>query len=315
VTRTVAIAGAGSIGVAFALLFARAGFNVRVWDALPGAFDHAALDFVDRLELLDRFGVIDEPIDAIAARVTYHDILLDALDGAELVQECAPESLEIKRELFQQLGVYSDSKTVLASSSSAIEASQFATATPARDRVLIAHPGNPPYLIPVIELVPSPFTSLEVIDRAEQIYVEAGLKPVRVLKEIEGFVFNRLQGALLREAYALVRDGVASVADIDLVVTQGLGRRWSVIGPFETIDLNTRGGVESHAAKMGPAYARMGAERGQNDPWTEELVAEVARQRREQLPLDQWAERVRWRDEQLIRRQVLDHDPSPTKNV
>ncbi|WP_222706585.1 3-hydroxyacyl-CoA dehydrogenase [Lacisediminihabitans profunda] len=314
-TRTVAIAGAGSIGVAFALLFARAGFNVRMWDALPGAFDRATPDLLDRLDLLDRFDALHEPTHTIAARVSYHDILLDALDGAELVQECAPESLEIKRELFQQLGAYSDSKTVLASSSSAIVASQFATATPARDRVLIAHPGNPPYLIPVIELVPSPFTSSEIVDRAEQIYVEAGLRPVRVRKEIEGFVFNRLQGALLREAYALVRDGVASVADIDLVVTQGLGRRWSVIGPFETIDLNTRGGVESHAAKMGPAYARMGAERGQDDPWTDELVTEVARQRREQLPLDHWDERVRWRDEQLLRRQVLDHDPSPTKNA
>jgi 3-hydroxyacyl-CoA dehydrogenase len=106
---------------------------------------------------------------------------------------------------------------------------------------------------------------------------------------------------LLREAYCLVRDGVASVDDIDEVVRSGLGLRWSFIGPFETADLNTRGGIESHAAKMGPAYERMGAERGQHDPWTPELVACVTDQRRALLDLDDWDDRVRWRDRQLIR--------------
>jgi 3-hydroxyacyl-CoA dehydrogenase len=125
------------------------------------------------------------------------------------------------------------------------------------------------------------------------------MKPVRVQKETEGFVFNRLQGALLREAYCLVRDGVASVDDIDTVVRDGLGLRWSVVGPFETVDLNTRGGIASHAQKMGPAYERMGAERGQHDPWTPELVAQVAAARRAVLPLDRWEERVAWRDERL----------------
>ena len=136
-------------------------------------------------------------------------------------------------------------------------------------------------------------------ERATQLFCDAGLKPVRVAKEVEGFVFNRLQGAVLREAYCLVRDGVATVDDIDTVMREGLGFRWSVIGPFETVDLNTRGGIASHAAKMGPAYQRMGEERGQHDPWTPELVAVVAAGRRELLPLDAWEDRVRWRDQRL----------------
>src|SRR5688500_6615019 len=111
------------------------------------------------------------------------------------------------------------------------------------------------------------------------------MQPVLVRKEVEGFVFNRLQGALLREAYCLVRNGVASVEDIDRIVRDGLGLRWSVVGPFETADLNNRGGIEAHAEKMGPAYARMGAERGQHDPWTPDLVAKVAAARRRALPL------------------------------
>jgi 3-hydroxyacyl-CoA dehydrogenase len=126
------------------------------------------------------------------------------------------------------------------------------------------------------------------------------MEPVIVRKEVEGFVFNRLQGALLREAYCLVRDGVVSVEEVDRVVRDGLGLRWSVIGPFETADLNTRGGIASHAEKMGPAYARMGAQRGQNDPWTPDLVAKVTAQRRALLPLERWEERVAWRDRALM---------------
>jgi len=312
--RTVSVVGAGSIGVAFAVLFATSGFRVRMWDALPEVLPRADVEIATRLELLASHGLLTETVEVVANRVSFHDILLEALKGAELVQECVPERLEIKREIFQQLGAYSEPDAVLASSSSAIVSSEFATATPARERVLIGHPGNPPYLIPVIEIVPSRYTAQETVGRAAEIYRAAGLKPVIVNKEIEGFLFNRLQGAVLREAYCLVRDGVASVEDIDEVVRSGLGRRWSFIGPFETADLNTRGGIESHVEKMGPAYERMGAMRGQHDPWTPDLVENVARQRREVLPLDEWENRVRWRDEQLMQLKVIFDDASgPSK--
>ena len=108
--------------------------------------------------------------------------------------------------------------------------------------------------------------------------------PVTLAREVEGFVFNRLQGALLREAYCLVRDGVVTAEGVDRAVRDGLGRRWAVIGPFETAALNVRGGVEAHAARMGEAYARMGAERGQHDPWTTELVERVAADLERRLP-------------------------------
>jgi ketosteroid isomerase-like protein len=123
---------------------------------------------------------------------------------------------------------------------------------------------------------------------------------VRVRAEVEGFVLNRLQGAVLREAYCLVRDGIAGVDDVDRVVRDGFGRRWAVIGPFETADLNTRGGIEAHAARMGPAYERMGADRGQHDPWTPDLVARVAEERRRLLPIEDWEARVAWRDRMLM---------------
>jgi len=298
---TVAIVGCGSIGTAFALLFARAGFEVRAWDAALEAFDRAARDLELRLSSLDRHGLLAEDSAVVTARVTFHAELATALRGAALVQECAPEDVDLKHDLFARLVEHGEPDAVLASSSSALMSSTFAGELQARDRILVGHPGNPPYLLPIIEVVPSPETSTATIDAATEIYRRAGLKTIQVRREVEGFVFNRLQGALLREAYCLVRDGVASVEDIDEVVRSGLGRRWSVIGPFETVDLNTRGGIAEHARRMGPAYARMGAERGQHDPWTDEMVAQVTQQRRAQLPLSDWEARVRWRDEQLIK--------------
>jgi 3-hydroxyacyl-CoA dehydrogenase len=284
----VAVLGAGSIGVSFAILFACNGVDVAVYDPVAAALPRAAEDLRERLKLL---GITDPAV--VEARVRFTSGLDSALLGVGFVQECAPERLDVKQKLLRQAAIQT----------AADVARRLAEGldTPVAARILVGHPGNPPYLLPVIEVVPSPSTAGSITERTVEVYRTAGLRPVLVRREVEGFVFNRLQGALLREAYCLVRDGVASVDDIDEVVRSGLGRRWSVIGPFETADLNTRGGIESHADKMGPAYQRMGAERGQSDPWTPELVAEVTAQRRALLDLDDWDERVRWRDRQLLR--------------
>lgn len=297
----VGIAGTGSIGVAMAIVFARAGHEVRCWDPFPEARERAARDLADRLDALAVHGLLDEPASAVAARVAMVGDLAEAVSGAALVQECAPERLDVKQPLYTRLAALSGPDVPLASSSSAIRAGLLAEGNPAGDRILVAHPGNPPYLLPVIELVPAVDTRPEITDRAAVLFEGAGLRAVRLHREVEGFVFNRLQGAVLREAYCLVRDGVVDLVDLDAVMTLGLGRRWSVVGPFETVDLNTRGGIASHAEKMGPAYERMGAERGQHDPWTPDLVESVTARRRAVLPLAEWEERVAWRDEQLMR--------------
>jgi L-gulonate 3-dehydrogenase len=296
----VAIVGAGSIGVAFALVFARAGMTVRVQD--PDARRLAAVpgEVSARLDDLGQYGLLDEPAEAILARISVTVGLAEAVAQARHVQECAPERVELKQALFQELDRLAPAAAVLASSSSFLPASSFAANLPGRGRCLVAHPGNPPYLIPVIEIVPAPFTEDAATARAEALFTQARLSPVRVKREVEGFIFNRLQGALLREAYCLVRDGVASVEDVDRVVRDGLGRRWAHIGPFETVDLNTRGGIAAHAERMGPSYARMGAERGMNEPWGPDLVAQVEQERRAILPAEDWEARVVWRDRALM---------------
>jgi len=297
----IAILGSGSIGVSFSIVFARAGCQVRMWDVEGAALSRAQRELDAKLAQLAGAGRLSELPEALLARVTWHESLDEAVEGAALVQECIPERLELKQRLLAELAVLAPADAVLASSTSAITPSALAEGSAVAGRVLVGHPANPPWLLPVIEVVPSVHTSPTYTQRACAIYKQGGLSPVIVRREVEGFVFNRLQGALLREAYCLVRDGVVSVADLDAIVTLGLGRRWSVVGPFETADLNTRGGIASHAQKMGPAYARMGAERGQHDPWTEELVEEVTRQRREILDIKDWDSRVQWRDEQLLK--------------
>jgi L-gulonate 3-dehydrogenase len=296
----VAIVGAGSIGAAFALLFASAGRRVHVFD--PSAEQRAAL--VDRVAAswrdLDSFQLASSTETAVRERIHVFDSLRAAAADAHYVQECAPEQVQMKHDIFAELDAGTRPDAVLASASSALPVSRFAHDLAGRHRCLIAHPGNPPFLLRVIELVPAEFTDANVAQRAAQFLSAVGLAPILVRKEVAGFVFNRLQGAVLREAYCLVRDGVASVEDIDRIVRDGLGLRWSVAGPFETVDLNTRGGIASHALKLGPAYAAMGAERGQHDPWTPELVTTVEQQRRAQLPLEQWQDRVRWRDRALM---------------
>ena len=217
---TAAVLGAGSIGVAFALRFAGAGVTVRLWDPFPLALARAGA------EIAERAGTAGLPRDAAESLIRLEGDLAAAVAGAGLVQECAPEQLELKRELLADVARHAQADALIASSSSAIvpslQAAELADQVAAR--FLVAHPANPPHLLPVIELVPGQRTSARAVRRAADWYRGAGMRPVLVNREVEGFIYNRLQGAVLREAYCLVRDGVASVADIDEVMRGGLGR-------------------------------------------------------------------------------------------
>lgn len=297
---SVAVVGAGSIGAGWAVVFAVAGAGVTLYDPDPDALAAGLKAVGDRLEELARHGLLEGDPARLAAGVRGVERLDEAIADAVHVQECAPEDAELKAALFAKLDEAAPPEAVLASSSSAIVASSFATGLAGRGRCLVAHPANPPYLLPVVEVVPAPFTEEEPLRRTVELMQSAGIAPVVVHKEIEGFVFNRLQGAMLREAYRLVGEGVVGAEDLDRLVRDGPGRRWALIGPFETADLNTRGGIEAHAARMGPAYSRMGAERGEDQPsWPPGLVAKVAAERRRQLPLEDWEKRVAWRDRAL----------------
>jgi L-gulonate 3-dehydrogenase len=299
-TGRVAIVGAGSIGVAWSVVFARAGWSVAVYDVDSAMRDALRDNVFARLDELSAAGLVADDPARIARRVEAADSLADAAQGCDWVQESVIESLPVKREVFADLDRLAPARAILASSTSMIACSRWADGLHGRSRCLVVHPGNPPYLLPIAEMVPAPFTDPAVVERARDVLDSIGMTPVLVNGEPEGFVFNRLQGALLREAYCLVRDGVVDAADLDRMITNGPGRRWAVIGPFATAQLNTRGGIRRHAEVMGPAYERMGAERGQHDPWTPDLVEKVAAAIERGLPIADWEKQVQRRDAALI---------------
>lgn len=299
--RKVAIIGGGTIGVGWAIVFAGSGFDVSIFEPDQNRRSRLIEEAKQRLEDMNRFGLIDETVPGILRRINPTTGLQAAVVGTVHVQECVPESADLKRGIFAEVLRVAGPETTVGSSSSAIPVSAVAQDLVGRGRCLVAHPGNPPYLLPIVEVVPASFTEAETVNSVMQLMSNAGMLPVKVNFEIEGFVFNRLQGALLREAYCLVRDGVISPADVDLVVTNGLGRRWSIIGPFATAELNTRGGIRAHAERLGPAYARMGAERGQDDPWHPELVDQVAADLETRYPSSDWEAHVQQRDLELMK--------------
>jgi L-gulonate 3-dehydrogenase len=296
----VAIVGAGLIGCSWAVVFAKAGATVNVFDR-----DAATLARVDarvRQTLADMalYGLATEP-DAIAARISTCATLEQAVAGAEYIQESVFETQEAKHAISLQIGAAMDPGAVVGSSSSGIPASAFTKDVPNRDRFLIAHPVNPPHLIPVVELVPAPWTDPMILPWLRDAMAAAGQAPVVVAREVQGFVLNRLQGALLREAWALFDEGYASAADIDATISKGLGLRWALMGPFETIDLNAPGGVADYAARFGGMYQEIAASRaGTPERWSEPLAARVTEERRAALPLENLADRSRWRDQRLM---------------
>jgi L-gulonate 3-dehydrogenase len=300
-TEKLAIVGAGSIGIGWAIVFAKAGYSVSLFDVDQNQVASTPARIDERLALLDRHQLLQEDVAVISARVSATASLKEALSQVSYVQECGPEKVEFKRDLFQELESYLPEKAIIASSSSAITPSRFTAEMKHPERALVVHPGNPPYLLAIAEVVPSAKTSEPVILESVKLLESAGMSAVVVRNEPEGFVFNRLQGAILREAYALVRDGVISARELDDIMIKGLGKRWSLIGAFGTSALNVKGGIKAHAERMGESYWRMGQERGANDPWNSELVEKVADDISLRFPDELWEKKVLQRDLGLMK--------------
>ena len=220
--RSAAIVGAGLVGSAWAIVFARAGVSVRAFDASDDIRRTAAARIRASLEDMAKAGLVDG-VDAICSRVRVVDDLRAAVADVDYVQESVFERVEEKRAVSDAIGALIRDDAVVGGSSSGIPASAFTEHAPRRERFLVAHPVNPPHLVPLVELVPAPWTDPAILPWLRAAMEALGQAPIVVKREIEGFILNRLQGALLREAWALFEEGYASAADIDLTVSHGLG--------------------------------------------------------------------------------------------
>ena len=265
--KKAAIVGAGLIGRAWKEVFERAGWKVAVWDPDP------KLRGVPTLE--------------------------DAISGAEYVQESGPEKLEVKREIFARLDAAASPETILASSTSALVTSKFTETLAGRARCVVAHPVNPPHLVPVVEVCGAPWTSAETKRRTMEILRSVGQVPVDVKREIDGFILNRLQVALLTEAFRLVEEGYVSPEDLDHTVADGLGLRWSFMGPFETIELNAPGGIPDYCKRYVDWFRRYMADPPGAAVWDDASWAKVVEAWGKNPTPEEIAEKSAWRDARL----------------
>src|SRR6478735_4417555 len=292
----VAVIGAGLIGRSWSIVFARVGWDVALFDAAADAIEPACEMVARGLAELKEHGLIDDA-KAAAKRVRISSSLADALDGAGFVQENTAETMDCKRAVFADLDRLATPDAILASSTSTIVASLFTESLEGRHRCLVAHPVNPPHLVPLVELVGAPWTAPAIIDKAKAIYAAVGQAPIIVKREIEGFILNRLQAVLLSEAFRLVGDGYVTPQDLDKTLKNGLGLRWSFMGPFETIELNAPAGIADYCGRYGASLSALSTA----DPaiYEGDNLARILSQWEEALTADQVVARMRWRDRRL----------------
>ncbi|SLN25618.1 3-hydroxyacyl-CoA dehydrogenase NAD-binding domain-containing protein [Roseisalinus antarcticus] len=272
----VACIGAGLVGCGWAAVFARAGREVRLYDIDPDAIEARALPMIRAvLEDLEAQGMGGPTADEAFARISGSDTVAAAVEAADYVQESAREDLEVKQALFAEIAAHASAGCILASSTSALPGSSFLTAIPAPERALVAHPVNPPSHIPLVELCGTGKTSEATIAAAHRFLSDAGMEPVTLHKEIDGFLLNRLQFTLVAEAMHLVAEGYCSAEDIDKVMTSGLALRWSTLGPFMTVHLNAAGGFNGFVEQLGPMMKHLGRSARTDYDWTPEQADRI----------------------------------------
>ncbi|WP_336490325.1 3-hydroxyacyl-CoA dehydrogenase NAD-binding domain-containing protein [Methylobacterium nigriterrae] len=252
--RRVAVIGCGTVGASWAALFTAHGLDVAAFDPAPGRGERLAAFVTHARSQLKEFGLDGE------GSLTLHERMEDAVAGADFVQENAPEDEVAKRGLLAELDALLPEHALIASSTSALLRSAIVTECARPERVIVAHPFNPPHLVPLVEIVAADAATAE---RAAAFYRDLGRRPVILRREMPGHIANRLASALYREAVNLVAEGVASVADVDAALCNGPGLRWAAMGPHMTYHLGGgAGGIRHYLDHLGPSQARRWASLG-----------------------------------------------------
>lgn len=273
----VACVGAGTIGGGWVAYFLSRGLKVRVWDPSPNAAESLESLVADAWPALTELG-LSEGADPTAW--TLHSTLDDALDGVGFVQESAPEVLDMKQQLLADVVAAADPDAVIASSTSGYSMSEMAESTSDHGaaRLVVGHPFNPPYLIPLVEVVGGVRTNRAVTDWTAQLYRALGKSVIHMEREVPGFIANRLQEALWREALHMIDNGEATVEQIDRSITDGPGLRWPLYGPMMTFHLaGGAAGMRRMLEQFGPSL---------KSPWTRLQAPELTDQLREKVIAD-----------------------------
>uniref|UniRef100_A0A8C5LY61 L-gulonate 3-dehydrogenase n=1 Tax=Leptobrachium leishanense TaxID=445787 RepID=A0A8C5LY61_9ANUR len=248
----------GLIGRSWAMVFASGGFRVKLYDIVKEQVSAALEDIRKQMEELKKSDMlrgtlnVDEQMSLISGSTE----LKETLEGAVFIQECVPESLELKRKIFSEIDLHINDETILSSSTSCLSPTKMFNGLKHVKKCIVAHPVNPPYYVPLVELVPHPETEAATVEKTYELMKNIGQSPVKLTKETDGFVLNRLQYAVISEAWRLVEDGVISPRDVDIVMSEGLGMRYAFLGPLETAHLNAEG-FKSYCERYGEGIKRV----------------------------------------------------------
>ena len=247
--KTIAVLGVGTMGPGIAQTFAQSGHTVRLYGRSQERCRSALLTVEKNLGAFETHGLIrKDRLASVMARLSGVSTLDDACRDADFVIEALPEDLKLKKDLMARLDRLCPSQAILASNTSGLSITDMGTSTGRPEKVVGTHFWNPPHLIPLVEVVRGQKTSQETMSIASELMILAGKTPVQVNKEVPGFIGTRLHQALIREAFYIAEEGIASLEDIDTVVKTSFGRRLAVTGPFETCDL---GGLDIFLAAAG----------------------------------------------------------------
>ncbi|XP_027879936.1 lambda-crystallin homolog [Xiphophorus couchianus] len=287
--KTITVIGSGLIGRSWAMVFISGGYQVKIYDNQPGQAARAITEIRKQTVELEGAHMLRGDLSAAQqlALLSCYEDLAPALEGAFFVQECVFEELEVKQSVFQEVERFVGKAVILSSSTSCLVPSSVFAKVQERSRCLVSHPVNPPYYVKLVELVPHPETVPAVMDATRSLMTKVGQEPVLLRKEIDGFAVNRVQAAIIAESWRLVQDGVISVKDIDLVMSEGLGMRYAFIGPMETMHLNAPEGLEDYMRRYGEGIARLLNSFGPVPDFFGEPAKRVFKEMSELIPSDQ----------------------------
>ena len=313
IVAKVACIGVGTVGSGWAVVFARAGHTVKLFDTNPEAVSSFALPRIEAAtRQLEDANPSGSPVGTILERIVPCKTLAEAVGDTDFVQESAREDLDVKRQLFADIGQLAPKHCLLMSSTSALPGSGFLSDISNPGRALVAHPVNPPSHIPLVELCGTGLTTPASVEKARDFFLAAGMEPIVIRKEIDGFILNRLQYTLVAEAMHLVGEGYCTATDIDRVLTSGLALRWASIGPFMTAHLNARGGFSAFVEQLGPMMRKMGEDARTGYDWRPEMIDDIHAQLAATQPVDTIPEAQAWRDRRILatrRMQAQDSRP------
>lgn len=287
--KIITVVGSGLIGRSWAMVFLSGGYMVKIYDNKPGLASVAITEIRKQIEELQQAKMLRGNLTAAEqlSLLSSHDDLQQALEGAFFVQECVFEDLEAKQTVFHEVEDLVTESVILSSSTSCLMPSNVFSRVQNRTRCIISHPVNPPYYVRLVELVPHPETLPAVMDAAYSLMTDVGQAPVRLRKEIDGFALNRVQYAIIAESWRLVQDGVISVKDIDLVMSEGLGMRYAFIGPIETMHLNAPEGMEDYLQRYSEGMKRVLNTFGPVPDFSGEPAARIIKEICELIPAEQ----------------------------